>query len=91
MLQYNTIFWFVLLGKIGSLFCLNQGADFKTNKTTKQKSYQEYYCFLDEYFISTNKKQVKYCFSFPIGPNKIVQQKNNNILDEILVSLFYCF
>ena len=31
------------------------------------------------------------CFTLPIGPNEIVQQENNNILDEILVSLFSCF
>ena len=39
----------------------------------------------------TNRKQVKFCFYIPIDPNKIVQQENNNILDEILVSLFNCF
>ena len=38
-------------------------------------------------FISTNKK---FYFCFSIGQNKIVQQENNNILDKILVSLFYC-
>ena len=34
---------------------------------------------------------VKFFFSLPIGPNKIVQQENNNILGDILVSLFSCF
>ena len=35
-------------------------------------------------YISTNGKEVKFCFSPPIGPNKIVQQENKNILDEIV-------
>ena len=42
-------------------------------------------------FISTNRKEVKFCFSLPNGPNKIVTQENNNILGETLVSLFSCF
>ena len=68
------------------------GADFKNNQTTKQESRKEYCCFLAEYFIWTNRKQVQFCFYLPIaGPNKIVQQENNNIRDEILVSLFDCF
>ena len=45
--------------------------------------------FLD--FISTNRKEVKFCFSLSIGSNKIVQQENNNILGGILVSVFSCF
>ena len=39
--------------------------------------------------ISTNRKELQ--FVSPIDPNKIVQQENNDILDEILVSLFNCF
>ena len=31
-------------------------------------------------FITDNRKGVKFCFSLPIGPKKIVQQENNNIL-----------
>jgi len=55
----------------------------------KQESNQEYFFFfLMNNSISNNRKEVKFCFSPPIGPNKIVQQENNNILDEILVSLF---
>ena len=65
------------------------GADFKNNKTPKQEPHQDYNCFLDEIFYFN--KQAKYCFPLPIGPNKIVQQENNYILDEILVSLFDCF
>ena len=42
-------------------------------------------------FISTNRKDVEFCFSPPIGPNKIVQQENKITLDEIVVSLFNCF
>ena len=41
-------------------------------------------------FITTKRKEVMFCFSLPIGPNKIVPQENNNILGEILVS-FPCF
>ena len=37
-----------------------QGADFKNNQTTKQVNNS----------IWTNRKQVKFCFYLPIGPNK---------------------
>ena len=41
-------------------------------------------------FISTNKKgETK--LGLPISRNKIVHQENNNILGEIIVSLFSCF
>ena len=58
-------------------------------KTIKQRNMNlikniTYYCSLLNNYIWTNRKQVKY---LPIGPNKIVQQENN-INDEILVSLF---
>ena len=33
-----------------------------------------------------NKKTTKFCFSLPIGRNKIVHQENNNILGENIVS-----
>ena len=36
------------------------GADFKNNQTTKQENNS----------IWTNRKQVKFCFYLPIGPNK---------------------
>ena len=39
------------------------GVDFKNNKTAKQQFHQEYSCFLDEHFISTKRKEVKFCFS----------------------------
>ena len=29
---------------------ISTGADLKNNKTMKQESYQEYYCFLDDQF-----------------------------------------
>ena len=60
-----------------------QGADFKDNKTAKLEPHQEYYCFQDEqyHFDQYVGSLVKYSFSLPIGPNKIIQQENNNILD----------
>ena len=45
--------------------------------------------FLMENFISTNRKGETKLSSLPIGRNKI--KKNNNILCEIIVSLFTCF
>ena len=42
-------------------------------------------CFIN---ISTIRHEIKCCFSLSIGPNQIVQQENNNILGEVLVSLF---
>ena len=69
-----------------------QGADLKNNKTTKQESHQEYYCFLAEQFLFlTNRNGETIPYLLPIGRNKIVHQENYNIIDEILVSLFYCF
>ena len=47
------------------------GADFKNNQTTKQVNNS----------IWTNKKQVKFCFYLPIGPNK----------NCLIVLLFDCF
>ena len=46
-------------------------ADFKNNQTTKQVNN----------YILTNRKQVKFCFYLPIGPNK----------NCLLVLLFDCF
>ena len=46
------------------------------------------FVFLKNNFISTNRKDVKFCFSPPSGPSKIVQQENINILGEILVLMF---
>ena len=46
-----------------------------------------FFFFLVNNFITTNMKEVKFCFSLLIGPNRIVEQENNNIL----VSLFSCF
>ena len=43
-----------------ALFSILQGADFKNNQTTKQVNNS----------IWTNRKQVKFCFYLPIGPNK---------------------
>ena len=50
-------------------------------------------CFIDEQFYcyQCNGKEIIFCFSLPIGPNKIVHQENNNIRREFLVSLFSCF
>ena len=42
-------------------------------------------------FLMTNRKGAKFCFSLPVGRNKIVHQENNNILGENIVSLFSCF
>ena len=42
-------------------------------------------------FNSTNMKEVKFVFSLLLGPNKIVQQQNNNILGEILVFFVFLF
>ena len=49
----------------------NLRADFKNNQTTKQVNN----------YIWTNRKQVKFCFYLPIGPNK----------NCVLVLLFDCF
>ena len=46
-------------------------ADFKNNQTTKQVNN----------YIWTNRKQVKFCFYLPIGPNE----------NCLLVLLFDCF
>ena len=57
-----------------SLYIINwkrAGADFKNNQTTKQVNNS----------IWTNRKQVKFCFYLPIGPNK----------NCLLVLLFDCF
>ena len=40
-------------------------------------------------FISTNTKEVKFCFSLPIGPSNIVQDKNNNILAKLLYYVYH--
>ena len=40
----------VVLGKSKNVY-FHQGADFKNNKTTKQKSHQEYYCFLEQFYL----------------------------------------
>ena len=70
---------------------ISTGADLKNNKTTKQESYQEYYCFLAEQFYLNGEiwKGETILYLLPIGRNEIARQENNNILDEILVSLFY--
>ena len=39
-------------------------------------------------FNSTNRKVAKFWFFLPIGRNEIVHQENNNILGEIILSLF---
>ena len=54
-----------------NLYWIQQGADFKNNQTTKQVNN----------YIWTNRKQVKFCFYLPIGPNK----------NCLLVYLFTCF
>ena len=46
------------------------------------------FVFLMNNIISTNRIEVKFSFSLPIGPNKIVQKEISNILDEILVHCF---
>ena len=48
-----------LLCRLLLLLC-HLGADFKNNQTTKQVNNS----------IWTNRKQVKFCFYLPIGPNK---------------------
>ena len=63
----------------------------KTIKQPNKRFIKNIIVFLLKNFIWTNRKQVEFCFYLPIGPNKIVQQENNNILDEIFVSLFDCF
>ena len=69
-----------------------QGTDKKqTKKTTKQDFHQGYFVFLMNNFNTTNRKEVKFCFCLPIGPNKIVQQENNDIFGEILGSLSSVF
>ena len=42
-------------------------------------------------FIWKNRKGAKILYMLPIGENKIVHQENKNILDNILVSLVFCF
>ena len=46
--------------------------------------------FLSKNFIWTNRKGGTKLYFLPIGRNKIVRE-NNNILNEILDSLFYYF
>jgi len=67
------------------------GADFKNNQTTKQEFHQEHHCSLLNNFNWTYRKIETKLYLLPIGPNKTVQQENNNIFDKILVSLFDCF
>ena len=50
-----------------------------------------FFVFLMYNFISTNRKGAKFWYSLPVGRNKIVHQENNNILGEIIASLFSCF
>ena len=55
------IFGFTYLGLPNvCLLSMNLGADFKSSQTTKQLNNS----------IWTNRKQVKFCFYLPIGPNK---------------------
>ena len=73
---------------------LSQEADFKNNKTTKQESHLDNCCFLVEQLYSDQfayRKGEKILYLLSISRNKIVHQENNNHLDEILFSLFYCF
>ena len=53
------------------------GGGLKKNKTSKQESHQEYYGFLVENFIWTNRKGETILYLLPIGRNKIVHQENN--------------
>ena len=41
-------------------------------------------------FITTNKKEVKFCFSLPIGPNTIFSKKTKIFMVKFLF-LFFCF
>ena len=57
----------------------------------KNKNFIKYInVFLMNNCIATNRKTEQFCFSLTIGPNEVVQQESNNILGEILVSLFSC-
>ena len=57
----------------------------------KQESHKDIIVFLLKTFIWTYMKGEKILYILPSGRNKVVHQKNNNILDEILVLLFYYF
>ena len=71
-------------------FLKQRGGGFKKqeNKETRNSSRLYVFVFLMNNFITTNRNEVKFCFSPTIGPNKIVPTENNNILVETLVSLF---
>ena len=69
-----------------------QGADFKTIKQWNNNYIKNILVFLIYNLISTNRKEVKCCFFPLIGPNKMVQRENKNILDDIfflVVLLFF--
>ena len=63
----------------------------KQIKQRKKNSNKNIFVLFVDNFISTKRKGVKFCFSPPIGWNKIDHQENKNILGEILVSLFSSF
>ena len=68
-----------------------EGTDLKIKITTKQEIHQAYFVFLMNNCNTANRKEVKFCFFLPIGPDEIGHQENNNILGVIFVSFFSCF
>ena len=62
---------------------------YKTKKQAKQAFTKNMFDALLKHIYLTNRKGIKFCFSFPIGQNKAVYQRNKSILGENLVgSLF---
>ena len=57
----------------------------KTIKPRNKNLIKNIIVFLLNNCIWTNRKVETKLYLLPVGPNKIVQQENNNILDEILV------
>ena len=57
----------------------------KTIKPRNKNLIKNIIVFLLNNCIWTNRKVETKLYLLPVGPNKIVQQENNNIVDEILV------
>ena len=66
-----------------------QGADFKNNKTTKQESHQEYYCFLVvQFYLDQQKGRKKYFTYYLLVEMKLYIKKT---IIYLMRFLFRCF
>ena len=71
------------------VYLTDQGTDLRNNKT---RISSRIFCFLDEQFYYDQQEGSKVFVSpFLLALIKLFQQENNNILGEILFSLFSCF